>query len=63
MPYAHLRELPALRWKLINLENLKKKKPEVFAQQESALREKFATLDNEHASADTETDTMRPSQE
>ncbi|MDW9242922.1 hypothetical protein C7S13_0119 [Burkholderia cepacia] len=25
MPYAHLRELPALRWKLINLENLKRK--------------------------------------
>lgn len=62
MPYAHLRELPALRWKLINLENLKKKKPEVFAQQESALREKFAALDSEHASADTETDTMPPSQ-
>lgn len=62
MPYAHLRELPALRWKLINLENLKKKKPEVFAQQESELREKFAALDSEHASADTETDTMPPSQ-
>lgn len=47
MPYEHLRELPALKWKLINLENLKKKKPEVFEQQASALRENFARLDTE----------------
>ncbi len=47
MPYEHLRELPALKWKLINLENLKKKKPKVFEQQASELREHFATLDNE----------------
>ncbi|RQR36752.1 nucleotidyl transferase AbiEii/AbiGii toxin family protein [Burkholderia sp. Bp9142] len=63
MPYAHLRELPALRGKLINLENLKKKKPEVFAQQESALRENFARQDKEHAPADAVTDTTPRSPE
>jgi hypothetical protein len=62
MPYAHLRELPALKWKLINLENLKKKKPEVFARQESALRENFARLDQEHAPADAVTDTTPTNQ-
>jgi hypothetical protein len=62
MPYAHLRELPALKWKLINLENLKKKKPEVFALQESALRENFARLDQEHAPADAVTDTTPTNQ-
>ncbi|KML62525.1 hypothetical protein VL15_02950 [Burkholderia cepacia] len=46
MPYQHLRELPAIRWKLQNLETLKQKKPELFAQQESLLREQFARLGN-----------------
>lgn len=47
MPYGHLNELPAIRWKLQNLETLKKKKPAVFAQQESLLREHFRALDSE----------------
>lgn len=46
MPYEHLRELPAIRWKLQNLEVLKKKKPAIFEQQESLLREHFAKLDS-----------------
>ncbi|CAH0442639.1 hypothetical protein LMG9673_03454 [Ralstonia pseudosolanacearum] len=49
MPYEHLRELPAIRWKLQNLEALKKKNPARFAQQESLLREHFAKPDSGNA--------------
>ena len=41
MPYDHLRELPAIRWKLQNLQKLKLQKPDLFARQESLLRERF----------------------
>lgn len=51
MPYEHLRELPAIRWKLQNLEKLKKQKPELFSQQESLLRQNFEKLDSEKASS------------
>ncbi|GAB7536717.1 nucleotidyl transferase AbiEii/AbiGii toxin family protein [Burkholderia sp. 3C] len=47
MPCEHLCELPAIRWKLHNLEKLRAKKPEGFAQQELLLREHFAALDAE----------------
>lgn len=46
MPYEHLRELPAIRWKLQNLEALKKKNPARFAQQESCCA---STLSNRTA--------------
>lgn len=45
MPYPHLRELPAIRWKLQNLEKLKAKKPESFAQQAVLLNAHFTALD------------------
>lgn len=41
MPYATLRNLPALRWKLVNLEKLKTAKPKQFAQQHALLAERF----------------------
>lgn len=44
MPFGHLRELPAIRWKLQNLEAIKKQKPDVFAQQEALLRDHMAGL-------------------
>lgn len=42
MPFAHLRDLPALRWKLFNLEKLKKTNARSFARQASMLAERFA---------------------
>ena len=41
MPFESLRDLPALKWKLLNLEKLKKTKASVFAQQEVALVDRF----------------------
>ncbi|MCI4430254.1 MAG: nucleotidyl transferase AbiEii/AbiGii toxin family protein [Burkholderiales bacterium] len=43
MPFPHLKDLPALRWKLANLESLRAKKPDVFAQQYTALKERLGT--------------------
>ena len=37
MPFAHLQELPAIRWKLMNLTKLKKSNPKRFVQQHDAL--------------------------
>ncbi len=37
MSYAHLKDLPALRWKLMNLAKLKKSNPSRFAQQYDEL--------------------------
>lgn len=37
MPFAHLQELPAIRWKLMNLAKLKKSNPKRFVQQHYAL--------------------------
>jgi len=37
MPFAHLRELPAIRWKLMNLAKLKKTNPRRFTQQYEEL--------------------------
>ncbi len=41
LPFENLRDLPALKWKLLNLEKLKKTKASVFAQQEVALVDRF----------------------
>lgn len=41
MPFAHLKEMPAIKWKLQNLNTLKSKKPEVFAQQYEMLLNSF----------------------
>ena len=42
MPIQHLRELPALKWKLMNLAKLKKSSAKRFAAQHQLLAERFA---------------------
>jgi hypothetical protein len=41
MPYAHLRDLPALKWKQLNLSKLKKTNPVRFAAQHDELKQKM----------------------
>ena len=41
MPMQHLRELPALKWKLMNLAKLKKSNAKRFAAQHQMLAERF----------------------
>ena len=42
MPFAHLKDLPALKWKFLNLEKLKAAKPAVFRKQYDLLAERLA---------------------
>jgi predicted nucleotidyltransferase component of viral defense system len=42
MPFEHLRDLPAIRWKLMNLAKLKKGNPKRFLQQHDELAERLA---------------------
>jgi predicted nucleotidyltransferase component of viral defense system len=44
MSCSHLRELPALKWKLRNLEQLKSSNPEKFAAQANELEARFSVL-------------------
>jgi hypothetical protein len=44
MPYEHLSELPAIKWKLLNLEKLRKNNRALFEKQEASLRDGFASL-------------------
>ncbi|MDR3404249.1 MAG: nucleotidyl transferase AbiEii/AbiGii toxin family protein [Chthoniobacter sp.] len=41
MPFPHLQELPAIRWKLINLEKLGKSSPARFREQTEELQRRF----------------------
>jgi hypothetical protein len=41
MPFPHLRELPALKWKLLNLEKLKRTNPKRFELQSTELARRF----------------------
>lgn len=41
MPFPHLKDLPALKWKLANLAKLKAAKPDIFEQQFILLQERF----------------------
>jgi hypothetical protein len=41
MPFPHLQELPAIRWKLLNLEKLRKSSPARFREQEEELQRRF----------------------
>lgn len=41
MPFGHLQELPAIRWKLLNLEKLRKSSPARFRDQSEELRRRF----------------------
>lgn len=43
MPFPHLKDLPALKWKLANLAKLKAAKPDLFEQQFILLQERFGT--------------------
>jgi hypothetical protein len=44
MPFAHLRDLPALKWKLLNLSRLKKTNPTRFAAQHDELALRLAAM-------------------
>ncbi len=44
MPFAHLRDLPALKWKLLNLSKLKKTNPTRFAAQHDELALRLAAM-------------------
>jgi len=44
MPFRHLQELPGIRWKLMNLEKLRSKRPDAFALQHDELVRRFAQL-------------------
>jgi predicted nucleotidyltransferase component of viral defense system len=44
MPMLHLRELPALKWKLMNLAKLKRSNPERFRAQHELLADRFNQL-------------------
>ncbi|WP_429291293.1 hypothetical protein [Paraburkholderia sp. CI3] len=46
MPYDHLRDLPAVRWKLENLRKLYPRDRQRFAEQETLLRATFSALDH-----------------
>lgn len=45
MPFEHLRALPALRWKLLNLKKLKSTNAKRFVAQHSELQARFHDLD------------------
>lgn len=46
MPFANLSELPAIRWKLMNLEKLKSKNPAQFSTQFNELEARFSVMSN-----------------
>jgi hypothetical protein len=41
IPFAHLKGMPALRWKIQNLQKLKNSNPTKFQEQAAALRDKL----------------------
>ena len=41
IPFAHLKDMPALRWKIQNLQKLKASNPKKFEEQGAALRERL----------------------
>lgn len=46
MPFAHLQEMPAIRWKLLNLAKFAKAKPKAAAEHYEELVARFAALDS-----------------
>lgn len=44
MPYSHLKDLPAIQWKMLNLTKLKKAKPHHFDEQYQMLNDRFNAL-------------------
>jgi hypothetical protein len=44
MPFAHLKDMPAIRWKLVNLAKFAKAKPKVAAEHYEELAARFAAL-------------------
>ncbi|WP_321917030.1 nucleotidyl transferase AbiEii/AbiGii toxin family protein [Paraburkholderia sp. J11-2] len=47
MPYAHLSDMPAIRWKIENLRKLRTRDKQRFADQEARLQGAFSALDRE----------------
>jgi predicted nucleotidyltransferase component of viral defense system len=45
MPFKHLRELPAMKWKVLNLQKLRSSNPARFAQQQHELQARWHALD------------------
>jgi len=45
MPFAHLKDMPAVRWKLVNLAKFAKAKPELATAHYDELAARFAALD------------------
>ena len=45
LPFAHLRGMPAVRWKLVNLAKFAKTKPELATAHYAELVARFAALD------------------
>ena len=45
MPFKHLHELPAMKWKLLNLQKLRSSNPARFAQQQHELQARWHALD------------------
>jgi hypothetical protein len=41
LPYEHLQDMPAIKWKLQNLSNLKSKNPSKFTSQCEVLEQRF----------------------
>ncbi len=48
MPFEHLKELPALKWKLANLAKLKSSKKFIFQQQYKLLNERLEDIPSSH---------------
>jgi predicted nucleotidyltransferase component of viral defense system len=48
MPFSHLRELPAMKWKLLNLQKLRSSNPARFAQQQQELQARWHALDEQN---------------
>ncbi|WP_408600441.1 nucleotidyl transferase AbiEii/AbiGii toxin family protein [Paraburkholderia heleia] len=48
MPYDHLRDMPAIRWKIENLRKLRARDKQRFADQEVLLERAFSALDREN---------------
>jgi hypothetical protein len=46
MPYDHLRDMPAIRWKIESLRRLRRREKRRFADQEARLCEAFSAIDD-----------------
>lgn len=47
MPFDHMKDLPAIQWKLANLRRLRSANPRRFAEQQEGLEEGFDAFDRD----------------